>query len=323
MDYRQISPTEVECIVSEDELKARGISYNNCTYHTPEVRALFQEIREKVIEKYNITSSNMPLIIEAIPAENELLIILSWVEDPSDSLNAHYSTFFDPDQDDDEKDFNDDNSSSLKNETITTSNKITSLDELQNEIITDIITSIGSGQISETLKKYLNEDFLNRLINAAPKGNLDGIFNNIFSDFGTPDSPPNRDKLNADKEDKEKMTKRLGRYMDAMGGSEKTANDTSIIEVKFLSIDDVQTTLDRIGFTDFKGESILIKESVGNYTLFLRPGPLSLHDFQMETQPLSVQPNASFSSKERLMYLLEHEDPIIPSNAINILSGEI
>ena len=314
MIYRQISPTEVECIVREAELIARGINYKNSTYHTPELRALFQEIREKVIEKYDVPSSNMPLIIEAIPGESELVVILSWVEDTSDSLNPHYSSFFNPEENEDKKDFNSDTK---------TSNTATSLDDLQNEIITDIITSIGSGQISETLKKYLNEDFLTRLVNAAPKGNLDDIFNNLFSDFSAPSSLANTDKLSADKKDKEKMAKRLGRYMDAMTGNEKTTNDTSIIEVNFLSIDDAQTTLERIGFTDFKGESILIKESNGYYSLFLKPGPLSLHDFQMETQSLSIQPNASFSSKERLMYLLEHEEPIIPSNAINILSGEI
>ena len=319
MEFKQITPAEVECTVSEDELRARGIDPAKCTCHTPEIRALFKDIKDEAILKYDIKANDTPLIIEAIPTDNSLLVILSWIDDLSDSLNAHYSTFFDPDEAADDVENDSDIREVAVPEEATAD---TSLDELQNEIITDITTSLGNGRISETLKKYLNEDFLKRLRSAAPNGGLDGLFNTLFSDFSTPDAKSGSARPSSEKEEKNKIARRLEKYMDSIGSGTGSSDDTSIIEISFMSIDEAQTALERLGFTDFHGESVFIKEGPSRYTLFLRPGPLSLHDFQMETQLLSIQPNASFSSKERLVHLLEHEEPIIPCNAVKLLMGE-
>lgn len=93
MRMERINEHQVRCVVTNQDLLAHKITSKDLKYGSREMQDLFREMLKNASEKYHFNEDGLPVMIEAIPVNNdELLIIISAVED-ADELDPHFANF--------------------------------------------------------------------------------------------------------------------------------------------------------------------------------------------------------------------------------------
>lgn len=94
MKIERISENQIRCTLSKDELIERQIQLSELAYGSDQAKLLFQEMMQEASE-VGFEAEDIPLMIEAIPASSEsLVLIVTKVEDP-DELDTRFSRFTD------------------------------------------------------------------------------------------------------------------------------------------------------------------------------------------------------------------------------------
>ena len=93
MNIEKISDTEIRTVLSERDLKSRGISCETFAYDTREARSLFSEIVSQATFQTGFDPEDYPLIIEAVPLEDGGMMVDVVNSDDPEELDARFSHF--------------------------------------------------------------------------------------------------------------------------------------------------------------------------------------------------------------------------------------
>ena len=99
MRMEKINEHQVRCLISDQDLLQRKLTAGELRYGDPETRALFKEVLQKASRQYGFNKEEYPVMIEAVPVHEGLLIVLSAVENPEET-DPHFVHFHEEENED-------------------------------------------------------------------------------------------------------------------------------------------------------------------------------------------------------------------------------
>lgn len=93
MHIEKINENQIRCTLTKEDLAQRQLKLNELTYGSAKARELFKDMMTQAYEELGFESSNIPLMIEAIPVSSDcLVLIITKVEDPEE-FDTRFSRF--------------------------------------------------------------------------------------------------------------------------------------------------------------------------------------------------------------------------------------
>lgn len=93
MKMERISENQIRCTLNKEDLIDRDLRISELAYGTDKAKELFRDMMQQASYELGFEAEDIPLMIEAIPASPESLILLiTKVEDP-DELDTRFSRF--------------------------------------------------------------------------------------------------------------------------------------------------------------------------------------------------------------------------------------
>ncbi len=83
MKIERINESQIKFILSKTDLKSRNIDLSDLAYGSDKTQQLFHDIMQTAFDDYNFNTSNMPIMIEAVPvSKTSIMILVTKVKNP-------------------------------------------------------------------------------------------------------------------------------------------------------------------------------------------------------------------------------------------------
>lgn len=93
MRLEKLSDNQLRCTLDRDDLMTRGLRLSELAYGSEKAKELFRDMMQQASYEFGFDTEDLPLMIEAIPASlDRLILIITKVEDP-DELDTRFSKF--------------------------------------------------------------------------------------------------------------------------------------------------------------------------------------------------------------------------------------
>jgi len=93
MKIEKLNDHQIRCTLTHADLAARQLKLSELAYGTEKARTLFRDMMQQASFDFGFESEDTPLMIEAIPASaDSIVLIITKVEDP-DELDTRFSKF--------------------------------------------------------------------------------------------------------------------------------------------------------------------------------------------------------------------------------------
>ncbi len=93
MKIEKINDNQIRCTLTRADLAERHLHLGELAYGTEKAKSLFQDMMQQAANEFGFDSEDLPLMIEAIPASSDsIVLIITKVEDPEE-LDARFSRF--------------------------------------------------------------------------------------------------------------------------------------------------------------------------------------------------------------------------------------
>ena len=93
MTIKRNSDNQITCTISASELAERRLGVGDLSYGSKQAKSLVSEIMKIAKKEIGFSSDNLPLVVEAIPMENnDVMFIITKLEYPEE-LDARFSRF--------------------------------------------------------------------------------------------------------------------------------------------------------------------------------------------------------------------------------------
>ncbi len=93
MKIEKINENQIRCTLTRADLAARELKLSELAYGTEKAKSLFHDMMQQAAYEFGFEAENIPLMIEAIPASSDsIVLIITKVEDP-DELDTRFSKF--------------------------------------------------------------------------------------------------------------------------------------------------------------------------------------------------------------------------------------
>ncbi len=93
MKIEMINENQIKCTLTNEDLRERKISLGELAYGSDKAKKLFSELVQRANEQYGFESGDgIPLMIEAIPSQQNLVMIITKVDNP-DEMDPRFSRF--------------------------------------------------------------------------------------------------------------------------------------------------------------------------------------------------------------------------------------
>ena len=108
MRLEKLSENQIRCTLDREDLVTRGLRLSELAYGTEKAKGLLHGMMQQASYEFGFDAEDLPLMIEAIPASlDRLILVITKVEDP-DELDTRFSKFSpDPLAEGDYDDFDD------------------------------------------------------------------------------------------------------------------------------------------------------------------------------------------------------------------------
>ena len=114
MKIEKINENQIRCTLNKEDLESRNIKLTELAYGTGKTRELFQDMMQQANEDFGFEVNDIPLMVEAIPASPEsIILVITKVEDPEETEN-HLAKFFSRQDETHEPDHPDDDFSEVE-----------------------------------------------------------------------------------------------------------------------------------------------------------------------------------------------------------------
>lgn len=93
MKIEKLNDNQIRCTLTRADLAERELHLSELAYGTEKVRSLFHDMMQQAAFEFGFEAEDIPLMIEAIPASaDSIVLIITKVEDPEE-LDARFSKF--------------------------------------------------------------------------------------------------------------------------------------------------------------------------------------------------------------------------------------
>jgi len=93
MKIEKINDNQIRCTLTQADLVERELKLSELAYGTEKAKSLFHDMMQQAAYEFGFEAENIPLMIEAIPASSDsIVLIITKVEDP-DELDTRFSKF--------------------------------------------------------------------------------------------------------------------------------------------------------------------------------------------------------------------------------------
>ncbi len=93
MKIEKINDNQIRCTLTRTDLAERQLQLSELAYGTEKARSLFHDMMQQAAYEFGFEAEDIPLMIEAIPASSDsIVLIITKVEDP-DELDTRFSKF--------------------------------------------------------------------------------------------------------------------------------------------------------------------------------------------------------------------------------------
>lgn len=93
MKIEKLNDNQIRCTLTRADLAERELHLSELAYGTEKVRSLFHDMMQQAAFEFGFEADDIPLMIEAIPASaDSIVLIITKVEDPEE-LDARFSKF--------------------------------------------------------------------------------------------------------------------------------------------------------------------------------------------------------------------------------------
>lgn len=92
MKFEKINENQIRCILTKDDLNNRKIKLSELSYGSEKARNLFRDMMQQANVQLGFEINGSPLMIEAIPMSNSLVLNITKVNDPEE-LDTRFSSF--------------------------------------------------------------------------------------------------------------------------------------------------------------------------------------------------------------------------------------
>lgn len=93
MKIEKLNENQIRCTLTHADLAARHLKLSELAYGTEKAKSLFRDMMQQASFDFGFEAENIPLMIEAIPASSDsIVLIITKVEDPEE-LDTRFSKF--------------------------------------------------------------------------------------------------------------------------------------------------------------------------------------------------------------------------------------
>ncbi|OUP80620.1 competence protein [Lachnoclostridium sp. An169] len=93
MKIEKLNENQIRCTLTHADLAARHLKLSELAYGTEKAKSLFRDMMQQASFDFGFEAENIPLMIEAIPASSDsIVLIITKVEDPEE-LDTRFSRF--------------------------------------------------------------------------------------------------------------------------------------------------------------------------------------------------------------------------------------
>ncbi len=93
MKIEKINENQIRCTLTHADLAERHLQLSELAYGTDKAKSLFQDMMQQAACQFGFEAEDLPLMIEAIPASSDsIVLVITKVEDPEE-LDARFSKF--------------------------------------------------------------------------------------------------------------------------------------------------------------------------------------------------------------------------------------
>lgn len=92
MKIEKINDNQIRCILTKNDLAQRAIKLSELAYGSEKTKNLFRDMMRQAQKEFDFHADDIPLMIEAIPYSEHVVLIITKVEDPEE-LDTKFSNF--------------------------------------------------------------------------------------------------------------------------------------------------------------------------------------------------------------------------------------
>ena len=92
MKIEKINDNQIRCTLTRADLDDRHLKLSELAYGSEKAKSLFQDMMQQASSEFGFEADDMPLMIEAIPSADSIVLIITKVEDPEE-LDTRFSKF--------------------------------------------------------------------------------------------------------------------------------------------------------------------------------------------------------------------------------------
>lgn len=93
MKIEKINDNQIKCILSNEDLLQRHIEISELAYGTEKATSLFREMAELANRQFDFQIGDTPVMVEAIPTDNNSITLLITKVDDPEELDTRFSRF--------------------------------------------------------------------------------------------------------------------------------------------------------------------------------------------------------------------------------------
>jgi len=92
LKIEKINDNQIRCILTKNDLAQRAIKLSELAYGSEKTKNLFRDMMRQAQKELDFHAEDIPLMIEAIPYSEHVVLIITKVEDPEE-LDTKFSNF--------------------------------------------------------------------------------------------------------------------------------------------------------------------------------------------------------------------------------------
>lgn len=95
MKIEKVNENQIRCTLTSADLSSRKIKLSELSYGSEKARNLFYDMINQAHNEFGFEANGIPLMIEAIPSKDSLILNITKVSDPEE-LDTRFSSFSNP-----------------------------------------------------------------------------------------------------------------------------------------------------------------------------------------------------------------------------------
>ncbi len=92
MKIERVNENQIRCTLTKDDLAQRSIKISELAYGSEKAKMLFRDMMHQARKEVGFEADDIPLMIEAIPYSESIVLVITKVEDPEE-LDTRFSNF--------------------------------------------------------------------------------------------------------------------------------------------------------------------------------------------------------------------------------------